>query len=195
MPAPGHPPTYQNADVAAPSPSSRPASSWVRPLWLWLAFSAALLAIVGSLVGLLATADIYGQETVALADAATAQDLVTLMMVAPLLAILGWRADRGHLGAYLAWVGCLAFTVYNYAIYCGKQKWPNCPAILYPGWRNGLPHEHPTRPTCSARGVCSCAQRKSPQTIKGYPSRGPRLSHLGRSQRQSHGDGRPQTAA
>lgn len=38
-------------------------------------------------------------------------------MVVPLLVILGWRAHRGHLRAQLVWLGCLAFTVYNYAIY------------------------------------------------------------------------------
>jgi hypothetical protein len=52
-------------------------------------------------------ANIYGQETAALADAATAQDLVNVLLVAPLLVILGWWAHRGHLRAYLVWVGCL----------------------------------------------------------------------------------------
>ena len=32
----------------------------------------------------------------------TAQDLVNLILVAPMLALLGWRARRGHLRAYLA---------------------------------------------------------------------------------------------
>ena len=58
---------------------------------------------------------IYGQETAALADAATAQDLVNLILVAPLLALLGWRA-AAVTWAYLTWLGCLSFTVYNYAI-------------------------------------------------------------------------------
>ncbi len=85
--------------------------------WFWLAVAAALLSAAGSVVGLVAPADIYGRETTALADAATAQDLVGLLLVAPLLVILGWQAHRGHLRAYLVWLGCLAFTVYNYAIY------------------------------------------------------------------------------
>jgi hypothetical protein len=92
-------------------------SGRLRGRWFWLSSAAALLAAVGSAVGLLRVASIYGQETAVLADAATAQDLVNLLLVAPLLVILGWRAHRGHLRAYLVWVGCLAFTVYNYAIY------------------------------------------------------------------------------
>ena len=99
--------------------SSDEAAEWGRlgALWFWLATAAALLAAAGSAVGLLATQAIYGQETAALADAATAQDLVNLVLVAPLLAFLGWWARRGHLSAYLSWLGCLSFTVYNYAIY------------------------------------------------------------------------------
>ena len=84
---------------------------------MWLAAAAALLAAAGSVVGLSPAADIYGQETADLADQATAQDLVNLLLVAPLVLILGWRAHRGHLSAYLGWLGCVAFTVYNYAIY------------------------------------------------------------------------------
>ena len=82
-----------------------------------LAAAAALLAAVGSVVSLSSAATIYGQETASLADQATAQDLVNLLLVAPLVLVLGWRAHRGHLAAYLGWLGCVAFTVYNYAIY------------------------------------------------------------------------------
>lgn len=86
-------------------------------LWFWLGTSAALLAAVGSAVGLVPAAGIYGRETTALADAATAQDLVNLLLVAPFLVILGRRASTGHVAAFLVWLGCLAFTCYNYAIY------------------------------------------------------------------------------
>ncbi|WP_328326047.1 hypothetical protein OHA70_37080 [Kribbella sp. NBC_00382] len=60
---------------------------------------------------------IYGQETTVLADASTAQDIVNLVLVAPLMAVLGVRASRGSPRAYLCWLGFVAFTVYNYAIY------------------------------------------------------------------------------
>ncbi|MHA6781920.1 hypothetical protein ACVGOW_13135 [Pseudonocardia saturnea] len=86
-------------------------------LWLGLSTAAALLAAAGSVVGLAAGDRVYGQETDALADAAAAQDVVGLTIVAPLLVVLGVAASRGSLRAYLGWTGCLAFTVYNFAIY------------------------------------------------------------------------------
>jgi hypothetical protein len=86
-------------------------------LWLWLSLTAALLAAVGSVAGLLAPDSIYDQETIALADASAAQDIVNLVLVAPLMAALAVGASRGSLLAYLCWLGLVAFTVYNYAIY------------------------------------------------------------------------------
>jgi hypothetical protein len=62
----------------------RPGSERLRGRWFWLASAAALMAAVGSAGGcVLPAANIYGQETAALADAATAQDLVNLLLVAP----------------------------------------------------------------------------------------------------------------
>jgi hypothetical protein len=72
---------------------------------------------VGSVMGFVAGDRIYGQETTSLADAAAAQDSVNLVLVVPLLVVLGRRATRGSLAAYLGWLGCLTFTLYNYAIY------------------------------------------------------------------------------
>jgi hypothetical protein len=86
-------------------------------LWLWLAVGAASVAAAGSAVGLAAASRIYGSETVALADAAAAQDWVNLLVVSPLVVILGLRARAGDQEARLVWFGCLGFTVYNYAIY------------------------------------------------------------------------------
>ena len=85
--------------------------------WFWLASAAALLAAAGSVVGLSASSAVYGQETELLADQAAAQDVVNLLLVAPLTILLGWFATRGAARAYVVWLGCLAFTVYNYAIY------------------------------------------------------------------------------
>lgn len=98
-------------------PPHRPEPGTLADIWFWLGAAAALLGAAGSVVGLVRPATIYGRETTVLADTATAQDLVNLLIVAPLLVILGWRAHRGHLPAYLLWVGCLAFTAYNYAIF------------------------------------------------------------------------------
>lgn len=86
-------------------------------LWRSLSLAAAGLAGVGSTLGFVAGDRIYGQETTSLADAAAAQDSVNLVLVVPLLIVLGRSASRGSLAAYLGWLGCLAFTVYNYAIY------------------------------------------------------------------------------
>jgi len=84
---------------------------------LWLSLTAALLAAAGSVAGWLAAGSIYSKDTVSHADASAAQDLVNLLVVAPLLVALGVWAIRGEIRAYLGLLGCLAFTVYNYAIY------------------------------------------------------------------------------
>jgi hypothetical protein len=84
---------------------------------MWLGAAAALLAATGNVVGLVPAAGIYGQETASVADQATAQDLVNLLLVAPLLLVLGLRARQGDLTAYLCWLGFVGFTIYNYAIY------------------------------------------------------------------------------
>lgn len=99
-------------------------------LWLWLSSTAALLAAAGSVMGLAAADRVYGQETEILADQAAAQDIVGLSIVAPLLVVLGVAARRGALGAYLGWLGCLAFTVYNYAIYAFSVRF----GPLFPVW-------------------------------------------------------------
>lgn len=89
----------------------------LRQLWLWLSVVAAAIAAVGSAVGLVAADRIYGQETTDLADQSLAQDAVNLVVVVPLIIVLGLRAARGAVRAYLCWLGCLAFTAYSYAIY------------------------------------------------------------------------------
>ena len=92
-------------------------SGWLpRPCW-WLTLSVALLAAAASAAGLWAADRIYNQETVVLFDQATAQDVVTLLAVAPLLGFLSVLARRGSLSAFLCVPGVLAFTAYNYAIY------------------------------------------------------------------------------
>lgn len=86
-------------------------------IWARLSHMAAVLMAFGAVVGLLAPASIYGSETTALKDAATAQDLVGLVVVAPLLVVLGTTARRGSLRSWLCWLGLLSFTAYNFAIY------------------------------------------------------------------------------
>lgn len=86
-----------------------PAIAW----WWWLAWVTALLAAAASAVGLLAPGRIYGKETVALFDAATAQDIVTLLVVVPLLVLLVLRVRQGSLAAFLCLPGVLGsrFTI------------------------------------------------------------------------------------
>jgi hypothetical protein len=86
-------------------------------VWAGLSAGAALLAIAGSVVGLLAADSTYGRETSGLSNAAAAQDLVNLVLVGPLLLVLAVRAYRGSVRSWMCWLGCLAFSVYNYAIY------------------------------------------------------------------------------
>jgi hypothetical protein len=92
-------------------------TGWLPRPWGWLALSVALLAAAASVAGLLAADRVYARESAALFDAATAQDVVTLVPVAPLVALLAFWAGRGSLGAFLCLPGFLAFTAYNYAIY------------------------------------------------------------------------------
>jgi hypothetical protein len=92
---------------------AHPSTGWLPRPWWWLTLSVALLAAAG----LFAADRIYNQETSVLFDQATAQDVVTLLPVTPLLAFLAVSARRGSLSAFLCLPGLLAFTVYNYAIY------------------------------------------------------------------------------
>ena len=85
--------------------------------WLRLSFATAALAALGSVIALFDVDRYYGAETDAFIPQAIAQDIVNLVVVAPLMAFLAWRALRGSLTAYLVWLGVLAFTVYNYVIY------------------------------------------------------------------------------
>ncbi len=97
---------------------SRPGDEQRLPrVWAGLSAGAALLAIAGSVAGLFAAGSIYGRETSALGNASAAQDLVNLVLVGPLMLVLAVRARRGSVRSWLCWLGCLSFTVYNYAIY------------------------------------------------------------------------------
>jgi hypothetical protein len=84
---------------------------------LWLTVATAVASAAGCVAALLQPTAVYGDETRVLANAATAQDLVGLAVVAPLLLILSLAAARGSLTCWLCCLGCLGFTVYNYAIY------------------------------------------------------------------------------
>ena len=96
--------------------TGRPVRDSASP-WLRLSVVTAAVAGFGSIIGLLAVDSVYGKEADSVVDQAIAQDLVNLIVVTPGVVLLVWLALRGSLGAYLAWLGLIAFTVYNYVIY------------------------------------------------------------------------------
>ena len=85
-------------------------------LWLSLSILAVFLAIAGNIIAL-SNPRIYANLTAAFLPQAIAQDIASLVIVAPLWLILAILALRGSLRAYLLWLGVLTFTVYNYVIY------------------------------------------------------------------------------
>lgn len=85
-------------------------------VWLFLSVAAGLLALAGSLVGLLQPS-IYAQLTPAFLPQALAQDLANLVLMSPGMIILAFLALRGSQRAFLVWLGFVTFTVYNYVIY------------------------------------------------------------------------------
>lgn len=97
--------------------SPAPAWSGGFAVWCRLSIAAAILAAVGNIVGLLDVSGVYGKETPAFVYQAVAQDAAGLALVSPTIVVLALLARRGSLGAYLMWLGALAFTTYNYVIY------------------------------------------------------------------------------
>ena len=104
-------PAAQLPDIAAPEAIPGRAAGW-----LWLSIAAAIVAAVGSVIGL-AVSRIYAGLTPVFLPQAIAQDVANLLLAAPALVILAVLALRGSLRAYLLWLGVLTFTVYNYVIY------------------------------------------------------------------------------
>jgi hypothetical protein len=94
--------------------------SWQRSpgtTWWWMSIAASCIAGTANIVGLADVDRIYGKETPAFIDQAIAQDTISLAIVCPAIVVLALLARRGSLTAHLAWLGTLAFTVYNYVIY------------------------------------------------------------------------------
>jgi hypothetical protein len=114
------PPTADIGVVPAQRPPTagnrRPQRRTAAP-WLWMSIIAALIAAAGNIVALANIGGVYGKETPAFVNQAIAQDTINLAVVSPAIVILALLARRGWLTAYLALLGTLAFTVYNYVIY------------------------------------------------------------------------------
>ncbi|CAN5311406.1 hypothetical protein BH11ACT1_BH11ACT1_19560 [soil metagenome] len=108
------------AQTTSPAPSTRlttPGGPRRATKWWATSSAAAVIALVGSAIGLADVDGIYGRETSAFIDQAIAQDLVNLIIAAPATLLLAWLAWRGSMRAGLLWTGVLTFTAYNYAIY------------------------------------------------------------------------------
>ena len=81
----------------------------------------AALAMTASAAGVFLPST-YAAEAPAWAAQAVGQDLVNLFLVFPLLVLLGGRARRGSVSAYLLWLGLLGYTVYSYVLYAGYTR-------------------------------------------------------------------------
>jgi hypothetical protein len=111
-------PRHEGATQLAGSPAAQPVRQSARlPLpWARLVAATSVLSVVGAVVALAAPGRAYAGDTAVLTDAATAQDIVGLLL-GPAMVLLGRRARQGHLRSWLVLLGALSFTVYNYAIY------------------------------------------------------------------------------
>lgn len=110
--------TGRSVVVRAPDAMSVPGAH-VKPggPWLWMSISAAVIAAAGNIVALAGIGDVYDRETAAFVNQAIAQDIINLTVVSPAIIVLALMARLGSLTAYLAWLGAMSFTVYNYVIY------------------------------------------------------------------------------
>ena len=80
-----------------------------------LSFALALLAALAAATGLLAPS-VYRDAPSWVAQA-RGQDLVTLVLVVPLMLAAYIGARRGSTRAFLVWLGCVGYIAYSYAIY------------------------------------------------------------------------------
>lgn len=81
----------------------------------WLSWVIVILAVGTAAVGLLRR-DVYRDAETFVDAAWIGNDLVTLLLGAPVLAWATWNASRKP-SARLVWLGALAFMLYNYAFY------------------------------------------------------------------------------
>src|SRR3990170_8064715 len=97
----------QNEPSKTRSPHQLPRGN---SLWIYLSIAAALIAIVGSVVGLTAR-PIYSGITGVFLPPALAQDVANLAVTSPSMLILAAMALRSSIWAYLLWLGVVTFTI------------------------------------------------------------------------------------
>ena len=83
-------------------------------LWLWLSLPITILLIIAAGAGVFVT-NLY-RDVPYFVVQARAQDLISLVVVAPTLAISAYLAGRGSVRAKLIWLGVLIYLVYTYVI-------------------------------------------------------------------------------
>ncbi|WP_255150538.1 hypothetical protein [Halorarius halobius] len=77
--------------------------------------AALALAAVASGAGLLT--DVYRRDPAVLLPQSLGQDLLTLVVAVPAVAVSLWYAARGSRRGYVAWLGTLGYLAYTYATY------------------------------------------------------------------------------
>jgi hypothetical protein len=95
-----------------------------------LAWAASAAVAVSSGTALVNPRWAYGDSAPDLVDQGTAQDVVGLLLVAPLLAALTWSARRASSRATDLWRGACLFVAYNAAIYAFAVSF----GPLFPVW-------------------------------------------------------------
>jgi hypothetical protein len=82
--------------------------------WLWLSLPITILLVIAASAGVFIT-NLY-RDVPYFVVQARAQDLISLVVVAPTLAIAAYLASRGSVRAKLIWLGVLIYLVYTYVI-------------------------------------------------------------------------------
>ncbi|MFC2076596.1 hypothetical protein ACFLT7_05890 [candidate division KSB1 bacterium] len=80
-----------------------------------LSGSAGLLGAAAAATGLIRP-ELYERDSVSMAAQAVGQDLVTLLVAAPLLLISATMAHKGSVRGRLIWLGALAYFLYTYTV-------------------------------------------------------------------------------
>ncbi len=83
--------------------------------WLWLTFPITILLAIAAASGIFISG-LY-RDTPSLVAQAMGQDVITLMIALPALAIAAFLASRGSQRARLIWLGVLVYVAYTYASY------------------------------------------------------------------------------
>ncbi|MBN1964595.1 MAG: hypothetical protein JW910_08105 [Anaerolineae bacterium] len=87
-----------------------------RQRWLWLTIPLTILLVLAALAGVLVE-DLYAQDAPLLAAQLIGTDVVSLLLIVPVLVVSGVLARRGAQWALLVWLGTLLYLVYTYLVF------------------------------------------------------------------------------